>query len=125
MNINEALQNINTFQGTDEDTLYESFKVVTESFWEDKLYDVIFFIRKYDLKNKDGNTTKSCKRMYIAWYVKKKFNLTFKHIGILLNRDHSTIVHLVKKHHEMENFNFKFYYEMTKDLRDILTIKNN
>lgn len=120
MNINEALQNINTFTSTDEATLNESFKVVTESFWDNELSDVNFYIKRYDLKNKDGNTTKSCKRMYISWYLKDKYNLSYKHIGRVLNRDHSTIVHLLKKHHEMENFNFKFYYEKTKDLRDFL-----
>lgn len=120
MNINEALQNINTFQGTDEATLYESFKVVTESFWDDKLYDVNFYIKRYDLKGKNRSIEYNYKRMYISWYLRDKFNITFEYIGGMLNRDHSTIVYLVKKHHEMENFNFKFYYEKTKDLRVFL-----
>ena len=120
MTIEEALQNINNYKEVNEDTLNESFKVVISAKLSDEMSEINYLIGKYDLKRKNRSIKYTYKRMYISWYLKDKYNFTFKYIGKVLNRDHSAIVYLVKKHHEMENFNFKFYFEMTKDLRDIL-----
>lgn len=36
-------------------------------------------------------------RQFIAWYLRERYELSFPHIGRLMNRDHTTVIHSVRK----------------------------
>lgn len=119
MTIREALDNINNFREVSEFTLNESFNVVMFAKSDSKMDVVKHLIEKYDLKRNNRSLDYAYKRMYLSWFL-REHDCTYSTIGNMLHRKHESIMHLVNRHHEMENFNYKIYYEKTKDLRDVL-----
>lgn len=79
----------------------------------------------YDILEKDKNILIIMYRHSVAYILKNKEKLTYNKIGEILNRDHSTIIHSIKKTEECLEFpiqNEKHYNILNKCLNNYLNL---
>ncbi len=77
-------------------------------------------ISQYIFDNPDvsGRSRKAylvAKRMYISYLLHRVCEVTLVNVGIKINRDHSSIVHLLKGHDKFTAYGDIFYYESIND----------
>jgi hypothetical protein len=73
-----------------------------------KVNNIIKLIEKHDLKNKTRKREVLHKRTYLMSQL-KILGCTFEHIGILFEKDHSTVVYSVNRHKKFISTGDKLY----------------
>lgn len=89
-------------------------------------YSINEIIVKFDLLNKSRETNFLFRRYCFINYLKNKRKLTFEAIGNVLNKNHSTIIHSLRKYNTFMGFDTKYgkpckvFVKSTEEIREFL-----
>lgn len=81
-------------------SLNKRFDYRNDSNYVDSLVSIIlayFELSISDVRINNRGKTFVNTRMFLSYYLRKLTNLTYEQIGSLLNRDHASIIHMVKR----------------------------
>ena len=77
-------------------------------------------VKRHDLKHKSREREFLYKRHFFAWYCRNKLGLTFARIGVILGKNHATIMNSCRESQAMIDTNDFEFYAATKEIQDKL-----
>jgi hypothetical protein len=76
------------------------------------------YIQAEELNGKSREQFYVFRRHYLCWALYRSQELTLTEIGRMFNRDHSTVLHCIRKHEELKND--KLYQKMTETCQELM-----
>ena len=76
------------------------------------------YIQAEDLNGKSREQFYVYRRHYLCWALYRTNEFTLSQIGALFNRDHSTVLHSIRKHEELQND--RLYCGLTKSCQELM-----
>ena len=77
------------------------------------------YIQADDLNGKSRKQFYVYRRHFLCWALYNSHELTLSQIGRMFNRDHSTVLHSIRKHEELQND--KLYRGLTKTCQELMS----